>query len=148
MFGFWQLNDSCLSICHVKSIKGGSINRRRKVFYVSFFTFFHLGDFFGSICLFAQSYSSLHSFTPKQIDLKNSPTIGQSQFIEPPSSESDGQDVRSYHSLHAFPSPSTRKLASDHRPARTTRCRKENRAVPTAAFIMPAKPIDIGGQSR
>jgi len=98
--------------------------------------------------LFVQSHSSLHSFTHKQIDLKNSLTISQSQFIEPPSSENAGQDVRSRHSLHAFPSPSTCKFAGDHRPARTTRCRKENRAVPTAAFIMPAKPIDIGGQSR
>ena len=41
------------------------------------------GLFFGSICLFVQSYSSLRSFTHKQIDLKNSLTICQSQFTEP-----------------------------------------------------------------
>ena len=60
-------------------MKGGSINYHRKVFFMSvFLRFVILWTLFGSICLFAQSYSSLYSFAHKQIDLKNSLTICQS----------------------------------------------------------------------
>ena len=61
------------------SLKGGSINYHRKVFFMSvFLRFVILWPLFGSIYLFVQSYSSLNSFTHKQIDHKNSLTICQS----------------------------------------------------------------------
>ncbi len=52
-------------------IKGGSINYHRKVLFM--LDGFILRSFLGSICLFVQSYSSLYSFTHKQIDHQKEP---------------------------------------------------------------------------
>ena len=58
---------------------GGSINYHRKVLFMfDGLRFVILRSLFGAICLFVQSYSSLYSFTHKQIDHKNSLTICQS----------------------------------------------------------------------
>ena len=55
-------------------IKGGSINYHRKVlFMLDGLRFVILRSFLGSICLFVQSYSSLYSFTHKQIDHQKEP---------------------------------------------------------------------------
>ena len=69
-------NDSTKSIKNCESLKGGSINYRRKVFcMLDSLRFVILRPLFGSICLFVQSYSPLYSFTHKQIDHKNSLAI-------------------------------------------------------------------------
>ena len=53
---------------------GGSINYHRKVlFMLDGLRFVILRSFWGSICLFVQSYSSLYSFTHKQIDHQKQP---------------------------------------------------------------------------
>ena len=53
---------------------GGSINYHRKVlFMLDGLRFVILRSFLGSICLFVQSYSSLYSFTHKQIDHQKQP---------------------------------------------------------------------------
>ena len=58
-------------LCLEHWVKGGSINYHRKVCFMSaFLHFVILWPLFGSIYLFVQSYSSLYSFTHKQIDLK------------------------------------------------------------------------------
>jgi len=53
---------------------GGSINYHRKVlFMLDGLRFVILRSFLGTICLFVQSYSSLYSFTHKQIDHQKQP---------------------------------------------------------------------------